>query len=188
MPRPLFGRVGSASSRDLYLRSQRLLASLELPDSFDVPLLLERIVERRGRPLRLLPLLPGLTDEPSGLWVPLPTEDVIFAESRVSRWYQDHVVLHEVGHMLYRHLGTFRDVTNWLGQYGVTRTGPTQVAMRCSVTAPQQEREAEMVALLIESRLSQRLRTPATCSSTPAEVASVLNRLALALGANTNGG
>ncbi len=173
----------NARARALRKRCKRMLSELDLPEVFDLELLLTRLAQRRGRPLRLLPLLPGLRDEPSGMWVPLPEEDVIFAESSVSGWYRDHVVFHEVGHVLWAHTGSVRDVAGWLGQYGVTSPARTRVALRCSVSAVEQEREAEMVALLLESSISQEPVSAAPASaSTPAEVAAVLNRLAAALG------
>lgn len=173
----------NARARALRKRCERMLSQLDLPEAFDLELLLARLAQRRGRPLRLLPLLPGLRDEPSGMWVPLPDEDVIFAESSVSGWYRDHVVFHEVGHMLWAHTGSVREVTSWLGQYGVTGGAGTRVALRCSTSAVEQEREAEMVALLLQARISQEpLSTAPVSQSTPAEVAAVLNRLAAALG------
>lgn len=165
----------------LQQRCEQLLRGLDVPDPFDVDVLLARLAERRRRPVRLLPLLPGLRDDPSGMWVPLPEEDVLFAEGSVSAWYRDHVILHEVGHMLWEHAGTVRDVTRWLGEYGVQPQQQTRVELRCSVTATDREQEAEMVALLIESRITRRVRS--TCAtSAPAEVAAVLDRLASALG------
>lgn len=178
----LLEEVMMRASKGLQRRCDELLSELGLPDPFDVDVLLERLAERRQRPLRLLPLMPGLRDEPSGMWVPLADEDVIFAESSVSGWYRDHVVFHEIGHMLWEHLGSVRDVTDWLGQYGVRNAPPTRVAMRCSVTAKQQEQEAEMIAVLIESRISGRRSPERALETTPAEVSEVLNRLALALG------
>ena len=170
-------------ARALRRRCERMLSELDLPEALDLELLLARLAQRRGRALRLLPLLPGLRDEPSGMWVPLPEEDVIFAESSVSGWYRNHVVFHEVGHMLWAHSGSVRDVAGWLGQYGVASAAGTRVALRCSTSAVEQEREAEMVALLLESRISRESVSVAPASqSTPAEVAAVLNRLAVALG------
>lgn len=171
----------------LQQRCRQMLSELDLPARFDLPVLLARLAERRQRPMRLLPLMPGLRDEPSGMWVPLPEEDVIFADSSISDWYRDHVVFHEIGHMLWEHLGSVRDVSDWLGQYGLRDAGTTRVALRCSITARQQEREAEMIALLIESRITRRAATSPVADSTPAEVAAVLHRLALALGADTAG-
>ena len=165
----------------LQQRCESLLSGLDVPDPFDVDVLLSRVAARRQRPVRLLPLLPGLRDDPSGMWVPLPEEDVLFAESGISDWYRDHVILHEVGHMLWEHAGTVQDVTQWLSQYGVRPQRDTHVQLRCSVTAVDREREAEMVALIIESRITRRVLS-ARPTSPPAEIAAVLDRLASALG------
>lgn len=172
----------TAPALTLQQRCEEMLSELELPTPFDLNVLLAQLSHLRRRPLRLLPLLPGLRDDPSGLWVPLEDEDVVFAEGSVSDWYRDHVILHEVGHMLWRHHGTVRDVTEWLGQYGVETSPQTRTEMRCSVRDRDKEREAEMVALLIESRITPRTRTRPGSDSPPAEIAAVLNRLALALG------
>jgi len=173
----------TAPAQSLQHRCEQMLSELDLPTPFDLDVLLAQLSPLRRRPLRLLPLLPGLRDDPSGLWVPLEDEDVVFAESSVSDWYRDHVILHEVGHMLWQHRGTIRDVTDWLGQYGVETSQPTRTEMRCSVRDRDKEREAEMVALLIESRIAPRTRSIPGSTSPPAEIAAVLNRLALALGA-----
>ena len=172
----------TAPAQSLQHRCEQMLSGLDLPTPFDLDVLLAQLSHLRRRPLRLLPLLPGLRDDPSGLWVPLEDEDVVFAESSVSDWYRDHVILHEVGHMLWQHRGTIRDVTHWLGQYGVETSQPTRAEMRCSVRDRDKEREAEMVALLIESRIAPRTRSTPGSTSPPAEIAAVLNRLALALG------
>ncbi len=178
----------TAPAQSLQQCCEQMLSELDLPRQFDINGLLDQLSRRRRRPLRLLPLLPGLRDDPSGLWVPLEDEDVVFAEGSVSDWYRDHVILHEVGHMLWRHHGTVRDVTVWLGRYGVNTASDTQVEMRCSVKDQDKEREAEMIALLIESRITARTRVSQMPVSPPAEVAAVLDRLALALGSTGGGG
>ncbi|MFE1820801.1 hypothetical protein ACFW9S_17580 [Streptomyces anulatus] len=54
---------------------------------------------RRGRPLYLreAPLpVPG----PSGMWVEYEDYDVILYQQQTTRLHQDHIVLHEIGHIL----------------------------------------------------------------------------------------
>jgi len=60
--------------------------------------------------------------------------------------------------------------------------------MRCLVKDQDKEREAEMIALLIESRITARTRVSQMPVSAPAEVAAVLDRLALALGSTGGAG
>ncbi|GLY39822.1 hypothetical protein Amsp01_058450 [Amycolatopsis sp. NBRC 101858] len=93
--------MSSRGRRQLRHRFAAVLRDLELPASFDVPALCAALGKRRGRPIRLLPL-PGLS-EVCGLWIATDTTDLIAYESNTSAPHQDHIVLHEIGHMLCDH-------------------------------------------------------------------------------------
>ncbi|WP_222598306.1 ImmA/IrrE family metallo-endopeptidase [Lentzea tibetensis] len=72
-----------------------------LPDPWDVGVLCERLSEQRGRPLLLHPIdLPAL---PFGLWYDDGDRDHVLHRSGVTGYHRDHVVLHEICHMLARH-------------------------------------------------------------------------------------
>ncbi|SFW85809.1 hypothetical protein [Amycolatopsis australiensis] len=88
-------------TRRLRHRFAAVLRELHLPRSFDVPTLCAELAARRGRPIRLLPL-PGLS-EVCGLWIATETTDMIGYEQHTSAPHQDHIVLHEIGHMLCDH-------------------------------------------------------------------------------------
>lgn len=93
----------------LRLRRQcnRLLRELELFRSFSVENLCSRLAMYRGRPLYVQPL-PGaaVLTGPCGVWLETETEDFIFYAPNTSRLHQDHIVLHEIGHMLRQHTAT----------------------------------------------------------------------------------
>ena len=93
--------MSSRGRRQLRHRFSAVLRDLDLPASFDVPALCAALGERRGRPIRLLPL-PGLS-EVCGLWIATDTTDLIAYERHTSAPHQDHIVLHEIGHMLCDH-------------------------------------------------------------------------------------
>jgi hypothetical protein len=40
------------------------------------------------------------------VWLETETEDFVFYESNTSRLHQDHIVLHEIGHIVRRHTAT----------------------------------------------------------------------------------
>ena len=67
----------------------------------DLPTLGDRLSHLRGRPLQLLPLRPQA--EVTGVWVALPTTDVIGYRQETSSPHQQRIVCHEVGHMLAGH-------------------------------------------------------------------------------------
>ena len=85
----------------------QLLRELELSRSFSVETLCDRLAAYRGRPLyvQALPGVASLTG-PCGVWLETETADFVFYESNTSRLHQDHIVLHEIGHMVRKHAAT----------------------------------------------------------------------------------
>lgn len=78
-----------------------ILRDLRLPVPFDVRAVCAELADRRGRPITLLPF-PGLS-ELCGLWVATDTADLIAYEQHTTAPHQDHIVLHEIGHLLCAH-------------------------------------------------------------------------------------
>ncbi|WP_161784530.1 hypothetical protein [Actinokineospora spheciospongiae] len=82
-------------------RHAALLRELPVPTPFDAAALCARVAERRGRPIRLVPMA-GLTGV-CGMWVATDTADLIFHESDTTPPHRDHIVLHELAHLLCDH-------------------------------------------------------------------------------------
>lgn len=134
-------------------RHAALLRELPLPEPFDVHALCEQVAERRGRPIRLLPMR-GLTGI-CGLWIATDHTDLIFHESETTRPHQEHIILHELAHLLCDHYPASLDpaeraalllpdldpamVRRVLGRAGYSST---------------EEREAELLASLIRQRVA----------------------------------
>ncbi len=88
--------------RHRYERCLALVRRLELPRPFDITAVCQRLARDRGRGIQLVPLeLPpgGL----SGAWLATDHTDYVLYQSKTSRLHQDHIVLHEIGHMLCGH-------------------------------------------------------------------------------------
>ncbi|WP_374201681.1 hypothetical protein [Saccharopolyspora sp. 6M] len=90
--------------REWQLRWQcrRLLRELDVSAPLDVRELCHRLGEARGRPIELYPYpieVPG----PFGLWFRLRDRDAIFFQQEDVAWHQDHIILHELGHVLGEH-------------------------------------------------------------------------------------
>ncbi|MFB7030859.1 MULTISPECIES: hypothetical protein [unclassified Streptomyces] len=78
---------------------RRELQDLGVTPPLDVEQLCQALSRRRGRPLylRAVPLpVPG----PSGMWIEYDTYDVILYQEGTTRLHQEHIILHEVGHIL----------------------------------------------------------------------------------------
>jgi Zn-dependent peptidase ImmA (M78 family) len=77
------------------------LAELEL-DHVSVATVKRRLEEQTGRTITLVPM--ALTAlEPCGMCLSGDTEDFIVFNNEVSSFYQDHIIAHELGHLLCGH-------------------------------------------------------------------------------------
>jgi hypothetical protein len=90
-------------------QSEHALNLLGLPPRFTFTQLHERLEERRGREIHLIPQrLPALA--PHGLWVAGESADYIFYEASAGRLRQQLIVGHEYGHMLFDDTSTPADI------------------------------------------------------------------------------
>ena len=87
--------------RALRRRCDERLSEIELPVPFSATSFCEALAERRGRPIRLLPIT--AREGPFGLWAATRDTDYIFFESETSGWHQEHIILHEACHLLWDH-------------------------------------------------------------------------------------
>ena len=73
-----------------------------IPVPWDLQLLVERIAEQRGRPIRLLATeFPG--GDVSGLWLPTDDADLICYDRDASPAVREQTIGHELGHLLMNH-------------------------------------------------------------------------------------
>ncbi|MEJ2854225.1 MULTISPECIES: hypothetical protein [unclassified Saccharothrix] len=132
-------------------RHAALLRELPTPVPFDVGPLCRAVADARGRPIRLIPVA-GLTGV-CGLWIATDTTDLIFHESDTTPPHRDHIVLHELAHVLCDHYPAsvslaerarllLPDLDPALVQRVLGRAGYSTA----------EEREAELLASLIRQR------------------------------------
>jgi len=82
-------------------RCEAIIDTLPIEYPFNIHGLAERLGCRRQRPLALITVAMG--GKPFALWVGLRTMDIIFYEQNTPSWHQEHLILHEIGHMLLEH-------------------------------------------------------------------------------------
>lgn len=134
-----------------------LLRRIRLPDPFDLEEFLQVVAADRGRPIKVRPLAgEQLPTVPCGLWIAGETADWVFVEDSTSPLHREHIVLHEVAHMICGHT-TKLDHPSLL----LPHLDPTRVRMVLGRTSYSnaQEREAEALASLLLSR-AHRTRPP----------------------------
>jgi len=90
--------------RSLETKITALLGDVGIPRPWSVESFCERLGEFRGRPIELLPVdMPG--GGPDGVWIALPSVDVIVFDRRTSDLHREHIICHELGHVLLCHRG-----------------------------------------------------------------------------------
>lgn len=126
-------------------RCEMILGHMDLTHPFSLDALCARIADRRGRPIRLHPL-PREAAESGvcGLWVGTETMDYVFYEAHTTPLHREHIVLHELGHILFGHHSLEGEENGGLAPVVLGRTNYTT----------RQEQEAEMLASMIRIRTS----------------------------------
>lgn len=132
-----------------------LVAALDLPVPFDLAELCARLGRQRGKPIVLM-ATPMAISTLCGLWLGTATADYVFYEQDTSVLHQQHIVFHEIGHILRRHapnkvLNT--DITRSLAP-GIA-TGDVQRVLGRDTYSDDDEYEAELIATLLLSRVGQ---------------------------------
>jgi hypothetical protein len=139
--------------KQLTRRCQEVLDGLTLPRPFSLDAFCGHLSESRGRPLHLHPLPDRVGAAGAcGLWLATDTDDHIFYEPQTTKPHQEHIILHELAHLLFNHhvlgaadgsvtAGLLPDLDPRLIRRLFARTGYTT----------DQEREAEMLASLLKA-------------------------------------
>ncbi|ATL71164.1 hypothetical protein [Nocardia terpenica] len=132
-------------------RCRRLLNELDIQPPLDVATLCQRVGEQRGKPIRLVPHsipVPG----PFGAWITTKRADYILYQKETTKAHQDHIILHELGHLLAGHRSDEDDGV-LMGQLYPPGAGLTPDVVRRALRRTSydtvEEREAETVATII---------------------------------------
>jgi hypothetical protein len=156
-----------------------LVSELDIPVPFDAHALCHRLAGSRGRPIRLIPMaLP--TDGPCGAWLSVADADYILYEKRTSRPHQEHIIVHEVGHLICHHQAApVLDSGTILAL--LPHLAPELVARMLGRTgySDLEEQQAEMIASLILQQGSSWSAEPD--QRVAPEVAGIVDRLELSL-------
>ncbi|MCX4902820.1 ImmA/IrrE family metallo-endopeptidase [Streptomyces sp. NBC_00878] len=133
----------------LQRRCKALIRKLEIPSPFDVHTLIQSVAQRQGRPIQLMAIaMPA--GSPCGLWISTASTDYIFYEKQASPLHQEHIIVHELGHLLCGHV-RLTDVNNDITRRLMPTLSPNmieRVLQRTYYNTPE-EKEAEMIASLI---------------------------------------
>ncbi|MEO7193944.1 MAG: hypothetical protein ABIZ05_03850 [Pseudonocardiaceae bacterium] len=161
-------------------RVDDILQHIGVPYPWDINQFLDLLERHRGRDIDLC-AISWTAGDSCGAWQQRGDHDVIAYAENTSGVHQDHIILHEIGHMISRHRG--RCV---LSEAEAQRIAPDLAPAAFAhlldrATSEAEEHEAEMIASLIHHRVYARppLATDAHADSSPP---GVLGGLESALG------
>jgi len=161
--------------RRLLRHCESRFAEWRLPASSTIATVTQELSRRRGRPLHLIPLALG-ADQPSGLSLTLSTMDVIVYEAETSRTHQEHIIAHELAHIMCGHTG-INSIDENVARLIFPNLDPGLVRdmLNRAGYGDEHELEAEIMASVILRRMNA--RPERTGPVPPAEVQDVLDRL-----------
>lgn len=141
--------------RGLRRECEARLATLPIPKPFTVEAFADALAAMRGRPIVFEPMPPDSgPDAPSGLWVMLPSVDVVLYQPCTSLPHQTLIKLHELSHIAAGHESRL-DAT--LIAQAFPGVHPDMVndllALPRAGNDNRQEQEAELLALLLLDHL-----------------------------------
>jgi len=138
-----------------------MLRTIELPDPFTIDAFRTALSRERGRPIRLASMPDG-AESPCGVWISTADADWVFHKVTTSSLHQEHIILHELAHMIFDHK-TVRGSPEDLHARLLPDLDPQVVAStlaRMSYSS-EQEQQAEMLAGLIGTRAHRQARPDA---------------------------
>ncbi|MEU1817886.1 ParH-like protein [Streptomyces roseifaciens] len=135
--------------RHLRRRCQKVIGRIPVPDPFSAQDLCERLAAERDRPLRLLALpTPTVPGTPSGMLLSVETQDFILYDGQTSPLHQEHIIVHEIGHLVCNHRSALDD-TRLHRHLDITDPQSVRRVLPRIRYGDEQEQEAEMIATLI---------------------------------------
>lgn len=173
---------------DLRRRCEAVVRTLDhrvgIPTPWELNTFLDRLEQERGRLIELIPFTATVPGSPCGIWVGTDSRDLIYHEEATSVLHQDHIILHEIAHMICNHTGVALLNAEHVRSLLQTDTvkGQVQTVLGRGAYTTVEEQEAELVATLILERASRSIHSTGAVSVSSAEVATTQQRIADILG------
>lgn len=144
--------------RALWKRAREVADGVTLPEPFDAETFIASLAATRGRPIELMPVS-APEGTPCGLLMSTERADYILYPTTTTALHRQHILLHEVGHLLCGHTGPDGGADgvalDAAGRQLMPSLSPElvrRVLGRTTYTEVE-EREAELVASLLAQRV-----------------------------------
>lgn len=153
-----FFRKGDTVTRsDVRRRCEALvdevLRATGVPQPWSLNEWLDRLERVRGRDIDLCALTwaPG---DPTGAWQSHPDHDLIAYPHNTASYHQDHIILHEIGHMLFEHTGQCVLSDEEARRLAPSLRASAFVHLFGRTAVAEEENEAEQFAHLLRARVA----------------------------------
>jgi hypothetical protein len=158
----LRGSTGRMRHRQLRRDCESRLAALGTPASWDIDGLCDLVAEQINRRICRVPAAMSAL-HPCGFWVSTEHIDFIVYESGTSRIHQEHIIAHELAHIICCHRGSTA-LTDESARLLFPDLDPDLVRdmLHRASYSDRQEEEAEMLASLIMEQVTRRRPEPAS--------------------------
>ncbi|TCP56953.1 hypothetical protein EV191_101902 [Tamaricihabitans halophyticus] len=145
------------------------VASLDFPDPFELPTFVADFAAKRGEDIQLVPVHaePGA---PYGATIQTDDTSYICYPANTTPLHAEHIVLHEIGHLVFEHVGQPRPVTaDWAAWLPNVSPELAKRVLRRSEYTAERELAAEVFATIALHRVRRvrRIGTPARTAPRP---------------------
>jgi hypothetical protein len=171
-------------NRDLRHQCETIVRTLDqriggIPVPFDLNAFLDQLEADRGRPIELIPFSTTAPGKLCGIWVGTDRLDLIYHEEATSLLHQDHIILHEIGHMVCNHTGAALSNTDQVRSLLLTDAVRSQVdtVLGRGAYTEVEEQEAELVATLILERAARPAPTTRAVPTSSPEITAAQRRI-----------
>ena len=160
---------------------EQVVSALDLPHPFDLGELCAGVGRLRGKPVVLMATQMAMGGGLCGMWLGTATADYVFYEEDTSKLHQQHIVCHELGHILRKHtpsriLGA--DIARSLT--ADVDPGQVQRVLGRDTYSDADEYEAELIATLILRRIGRTVNRNAPAATDP-KASEVIERISRSL-------
>ena len=146
--------------KQLWRRCRELADSAPVPVPFRTDTFAAAVAAHRGRPIELVPVS-ATVGAPCGLLMTTDRADYVLYPVNTTELHQQHILMHEVAHLLCGHTGT-AEIAAAATRALMPNLSPDLVRRVLGRTAytEHEEREAELLASLIAQRVARLPRQP----------------------------
>ena len=146
--------------KQLWRRCRELAETVPVPAPFSTDTFVSAVARHRGRPIELMPV-PATVGAPCGLLMTTDRADYILYPVNTTELHQQHILMHEIAHLLCGHTGT-AEIDAAATKALMPNLSPELVrrVLGRTVYTAIEEREAELLASLIAQRVARLPRQP----------------------------